>query len=321
MRLVPVCVIVAIAVAAAGAEADDARVRKEFESADYTVTWGDAAAFDEQAELEVGDGNGHGFTLGWMRFHPDKEGVDVLTVGMALGRKLQYSKWPEDLAPVTVRRARMKKEAYIELLRSLAVVDSARLTPRGMGGGFRTSFDDFWVYARVAKDDKPLLDLNWAGYRSSLEAANNAKPAAAVSLARAAVGGLVFEDHEPTDEERRWASAKFARDWKKFADLEKVKGMELSHWWVRERYLIAIGVVGDNTALPALREILVKAPAVRHQHDLGEIDMSHSADRLTYYAINAVTRITKMDVRPRPVEEMDVEATRRKVLELLPESK
>jgi NADPH-dependent ferric siderophore reductase len=106
---------------------------------------------------------------------------------------------------------------------------------------------------------------------------------------------------------------------KKFRELENVKGMELSHSWVRERYTMAIGVIGDESALPALRDILERAPAERHKHDSPDIDMSNSQDRKVYYAINAITRLTKKDVRPKPVEEMDVEATRRKVLELLPD--
>ena len=39
--------------------------------------------------------------------------------------------------------------------------------------------------------------------------------------------------------------------------------------------------------------------------------------RCVYYAINAVTRLTKQDVRDKLVEEMDVEKTRQRVLEML----
>ena len=46
-----------------------------------------------------------------------------------------------------------------------------------------------------------------------------------------------------------------------------------------------------------------------------------SDGRCIYYAINAVTRLTKTDVREKPVEEMDIEKTRFKVLELLKEKK
>ena len=43
--------------------------------------------------------------------------------------------------------------------------------------------------------------------------------------------------------------------------------------------------------------------------------------RPAYYAINAITRILKKDVREKPVEEMDIEKTRKKVLELLKDIK
>ena len=37
--------------------------------------------------------------------------------------------------------------------------------------------------------------------------------------------------------------------------------------------------------------------------------------RVKDYAINAITRLTKQDVRERPVEEMNVEKTRQRVLD------
>jgi len=130
-----------------------------------------------------------------------------------------------------------------------------------------------------------------------------AKPRAAVRLAWEAVKGLDIKDHTLTDGERAWASAKFARDWKKF------KGLEF-HWWVRERYIETVGVVGDKAALPVLRDILAADPP-----------WGASDGRCVYYAINAVTRLTKKDVRDKPVEEMDIEKTRQKVLDLIKDKK
>jgi hypothetical protein len=62
-----------------------------------------------------------------------------------------------------------------------------------------------------------------------------------------------------------------------------------------------IGVAGNASALPILRDALGGDPK----------------NRCVYYAINAVTRLTGKDVRTQPTEEMDVEVTRRKVLQLL----
>jgi hypothetical protein len=62
-----------------------------------------------------------------------------------------------------------------------------------------------------------------------------------------------------------------------------------------------VGVVGNAAAVPTLRGILARDPK----------------DRTVYFAINAITRLTGKDVRDMPIEDMDVEKTRRKILELL----
>jgi hypothetical protein len=191
----------------------------------------------------------------------------------------------------------MKPGAYAALLRDLALVAAAELHPverNSMSGSSR----DFWVSARLTANKTALVDLDWAGYWGSMDEVNFAKPQAAVMLAREAVKGLDFKDHTLTGEERGWASAKFARDWKKMKHSD-------FHWWVRERYIMMIGVVGNALALSALRDALQGDPK----------------DRCVYYAINAITRLTKKDVRDKPVEEMNVEKTRRRVLEILQDKK
>jgi hypothetical protein len=85
-------------------------------------------------------------------------------------------------------------------------------------------------------------------------------------------------------------------------------------WWVRERYIRTIGVVGDEAALPVLREILTADPPKGEPRDPKD-------GRCIYSSINAVTRLTKKDVRNKPVEEMDIETTRKKVLELIDQKK
>jgi hypothetical protein len=136
---------------------------------------------------------------------------------------------------------------------------------------------------------------------------NYARPQAATILAREAIKGLDFKDHALTEADRAWASAKFGRDWKTIKDAD-------FHWWVRERYIVTIGIVGDATALPTLRDILAAEPPK-------EKSQRASDDRIVYHAINAVTRLTKKDVRDKPVEEMDLEKSRRAVLELLRDKK
>jgi hypothetical protein len=285
-----------------GAEPDDERAKEQFRSENYTVVWGTAPVYETDAELEIDDGSGHGGILRWIRFRPVKDGVDVLSIEFDEGWQPYESKWPPDSAPVAVTRARLQPAAYAALLRDLAFVDSAKLTPVEQKG-FTSSSNDFWVHARLATRDKTLLDLSWAGYEGSRAEVKFAKPQAAVHLAKEAVKVLDFRKHTLTEEDRAWASAKFARDWMKFEGLE-------FHWWVRERYIETVGMVGDKAALPILRDILATDPPKGKPRDASD-------GRCVYYAINAVTRLTKKDIRHKPVEEMDIEMTRQEVLDLL----
>jgi hypothetical protein len=287
------------------AEADRASVRTYFMSENYTATWGAARSIDPTAELDVCDGNGHGARLGWMRFRPGPDGVDVLSIRYALGWRSYNTAWPMDDAPVTVTRARMPAADYAALLRNLAAVDAVTLRPPERSTFGRSTLN-FWASARVTAGDRTLVDLDWAGYWADSEEPEFARPVAAVGLAHAATKGLDFKAHTLTPADRAWASNKFARDWK------RMKGKS-DYWWVREMAVITIGVVGDPGAYPTLREILATTKKDRSE--------DASASRCVYYAINAVTRLTGKDVRDKPVEGMDIEKIRRKALDLLPLAK
>ena len=170
---------------------------------------------------------------------------------------------------------------------------SAELTRiKRLSGHLSTA--DFWVYARVTPNDEKPIDLEWAGYEGSLGEADYAQPRAAVCLAREAVKGLDFTEHALTEEERVWASMKFARDWKRIESRQ-------FYWWVRERYIVMIGIVGDSAALPTLRGILE----------------GNAHERCVRYAIDAVTRLTKKDVRDITAGAINIENSRRKILDLL----
>ena len=73
-------------------------------------------------------------------------------------------------------------------------------------------------------------------------------------------------------------------------------------------------MVGDEAVLPLLREVLATEPLQGKPRE-------SSDGRRVYYAINAVTALMKKDVRDRPVEEMDIETVRLKVLDLIKEKK
>ena len=74
MRALSTCFALVLACSAHGAEPDNERAKKQLKSDNYTVTWGKAPTYEAEAELEIGDGNGHGGWLSWMRFRPGKEG-------------------------------------------------------------------------------------------------------------------------------------------------------------------------------------------------------------------------------------------------------
>jgi hypothetical protein len=294
MRLMPLAFALFVALITSPARGDPDRVRKLLESDLYTVTWDAPAAVAPAAVLEVGYGSGHGGSLTWLRFQPGKDGVDILSIRLDKGRKAFYSKWPPDTANVSIQRGRLPAAAYGDLLRDLAIVAAAqvKVTPKDPAAplSFSMTSNDFWVSTRLLKDQKPLLDLDWCGYEGSREAIQTTE----------------WKDGKLTEAERQWASRKFARDWKAYADKE-------FYWWVCERSIITVGVVGDRSAVPLLLEILTADAEIKSAES--------PRHRRAYYAINAITRLTGKDLREKPVEEMDLAATRRKVLEAMKDEK
>ena len=299
MRLFLLWFATLFAISVFGDEPNIDQVKKKFKGGAYTVTWGTPAIFDVNSELEIGNGNGHGFTLGWLRFLPGKDGVEVISLQFKEDKKHYKSKWPLDNESTVITHTKMKQETYASLLHDLAIADSAQLEKTPQLKASITS-SDFWVYAQLNLNKKTLLDYNWAGYRSTFDDIAYTKPQAMVALAQEAIKGLEFKEYVLTEADRRWASEKFIRDIKVLSNMQFT-------WWVKERYIIMIGSVGDITALPALRDFLRMN--------------AEPTNRLVYYAINAITRITKKDVRDKPVEEMDLEKTLPKILELLNEIK
>jgi|GEM_PF-3807106 len=286
--------ILATTTAGLSAADDFDHVRKLLTSDSYTITWSEPAKYDVNATLEIGIAFGHSGYLQWLWFRPVEDGVDVLAITRESRWAQYHSKWPPDKVSVEVRQARLTADAYWQLLKEIAVVDSARFKPVELDS---TSFssNDFWAQARLSTKEKHDLALQWAGYESSLHEADYAKPKAITQLARDAVKGLEFRDHTLTKQQRAMCSEKFIRDWAHFQKDD-------SYWFVQETSIRTIGVTGDRTALPLLTQVL----------KTGDAD-----DRSVYLAINAITRITGKDVRDKPVEEMDVAQVRDKVLKML----
>lgn len=292
-------IIVLVGIAASAA-ADVARVKELLKSDDYVVAWGTAPVFDSEAELEIGAGNGHGGTFRAIRFLPSENGVDILEITHE-DRTPYRSTWPPDVAPVEVRRARMSMDVYRALLADLATVSSARLSSTADPLSSTLSTDNFWVAARLTSKDKTHFDFDWCDYPGNQQSAKSAKAEAAVTLCREAMKKLKFEVITPTTEDRRWASTRFNRDWKKYRGSDR-------YWWVRERAIITIGVVGDRSVYPTLLEILSTPTADKDSN-------SHCV----YYAVNATVRLTKTEVRTKPVEELNLKEIAPKAIALLEE--
>jgi hypothetical protein len=275
----------------------DKSIRDKFVSEEYSVSWAKVRDFPKDVDLRIGYGSGHGGTLGWVWFRPSGPHIEVLSVGLDEGWNPYKSKWQPDIVPISVKRGILEPSKYAALLRQLAIVDSARLSRMPQNSASSTSAN-FWVAAEVARDESNLMSLDWAGYSGSFDEVEYTKPKIAVDLAKEAISKLDLVEHILNPGERGRISARFVEDWNKYRNRK-------FYWWVRERGIMIAGVLGDNASLPTLVEIL----SGKVKGDPG--------DRLIYYAINAVTRITGKDVRPKPVEEMDLEIAQKKVLELV----
>ncbi|MGL6096854.1 MAG: hypothetical protein ACRC7O_13790 [Fimbriiglobus sp.] len=219
------------------ADPDPAQLEKFFDAKNVRVAWKAVPAPDPSSTLEISDGAGHG-DFRWLRFRPGKAGVEVLSIeSPSLLRATG-----EKSLPVTVRRAVLKPQVYAALLHYIATVDAADVQKIPRNEGFFSSAD-IWCHARMADKDKVLVDLEWTGYIASEDVAHYARPQATVTLARLAIGKLKFEKYELTAADRDWASEKVARDCKRFAG-------EKSTWWVEERSLALVAVVGNGKDLP-----------------------------------------------------------------------
>jgi hypothetical protein len=300
-----VAVLLVLTGVAAAAPPSD-RVREHLRGEHVTVAWGEPAAVPATAELEVGDGGGHGGLLRGLRFRPGKDRVEVLSLELDEGRQPYTTPWPPDRATLAVRRAELRPDAYAALLADVAAVTAAQVT-RVERNFVDTTTANVWYHARLSDGPKVVADLDWAGYLSSDEEVKYAQPRAVVHLARSAADGLAFKDHTLTPADRSWVSETFARDWKRYRGSDH-------HWWVRERLIQLAGHAGDKAALPTLSDILAAPLPEDRRRGASEL-------RCVYHAINAATRLAGEDRRTRPVEELDLGANRRRVLDLLPDRK
>ncbi|HKB15081.1 MAG TPA: hypothetical protein VKF62_03400, partial [Planctomycetota bacterium] len=177
--------------------------------------------------------------------------LDLEYLGTSLGRK----------APPTVnaRLGRLSRPEYAEVLRDLARIEAARLVsnPRDEWQLSWGSTADFWASIRVARGEAVQFEDEWCGYPNGTDEVRYAKVEAAVARVLEAVREAEAAAHEPTAEERLWASRRFIRDWK------RLEGLAGGYQWVRGRCPYLLASVGDDAALGFIHPLTVVHVRVR----------------------------------------------------------
>ena len=171
-------------------------IRKSFTSKDYSVAWGRRPHYPTTAQLEIGLGNGHGGTLKWIRFVPGGSSVRVLMISLAK-EHLGYS---GPLLAVKVSEGQLASRKYRLLLNKLAIIASARLKPIPRMS-VTSSSSDFWSSVRLRDSGTKVLDLDFAGYSSSLDEIKYVKPETSVELSEKALASVKFNDNQLTAED------------------------------------------------------------------------------------------------------------------------
>lgn len=268
----------------------------------YSVAWGERAECDPlKTELDIGYGSSWPQSLLWLRFWPTNTGARILSISFK-SKELSYdSTWPPDAAFVAVESALLNSETYTHLLRCVSAIDSARLTSN-VKGFEKFSSNSLWVAARAIEGNGALINMNWAGRISNRAEIDYAKPLAAVNFVQKRMPEAALQAHVITDSDREWASQKFLRDWEWLNEKSQ-------YWWLRELYIETIGMVGNASVVPSLLQIV----SAGCDHPSPQVD---EKSRCVYLAINAITRLTGVEVRDMPVEEMNITVARKKVLNI-----
>lgn len=262
----------------------------------YRVEWKDPAVLEPSRELVLGSGSGHGSMLTWQRLRPKDDGVEILSIEFRGNRKPYQTKWGPDAGQAVLQRSSLAKDDYAALLAVIGMIRAASIVEVSTNHFFSTS-GDFYVFVQAPEPRDRGYLAEYAGYQGTSGERRYAKPTAIERCVRDVLKKVEWTRGEPTAEDRAWVGRKFVDDWTRINQIE-----EKGYWWVQESALQLVGLAGDASALPVLTEIIRD----------GKAD-----DRKTYYAINAATRLCGTDVRDKPVETMDIDATRAKLLPLL----
>ncbi|MCI0587502.1 MAG: carboxypeptidase-like regulatory domain-containing protein [Planctomycetes bacterium] len=264
----PAFAILALTQAAVGQDSVPSRPTSLMEGKTFTTEWREAPEWEPETEVDVGSASGHGGNLRWIRLRPAGEEVEVLNLeyqGRSLGRKAPPA--------VTAKLGRLSRSAYAEVLHDLVRIEAARLVREPPSRSRWSTTGDFWASIRIARGDAVRFEDEWCGYPNSTDEARYAKVAAAVARVQSAVRDAEAASHEPTAEERLWASGRFIRDWKRH------EGRGGGYRWVRERSPLLVASVGDDASLGVLDSFTVVHVRV---HDGDGMPLPHASVQVSW---------------------------------------
>ncbi len=197
--------------------------------------------------LDFEYGDGHGGTLGWLRFDVDAATTAVESISWRTTRRsvppggevLRAVIPTQDVLPL------------VQLVRALAdtKVERRPLDEHGTTVEIWGSSRDFFVLARaVDRHGNERLLREYAGYEGSLSQTTSVPIECVVRRARRLVESLESMERVPPD---RWRATHLSDAFRRNAAFVTEK----FHWWVLERSLLALESLGNLSALPTLLEL------------------------------------------------------------------
>ncbi|MBI4243816.1 MAG: hypothetical protein HY606_06970 [Planctomycetes bacterium] len=287
----------------------------------FTVSYPDSFYdFPNDSTIEIGSGAGHSNLLRWYKFEPDGDTIKILSILFTYNPKIKGNKFPPDEVSIKCTQGIISLSKYCEFKQLIAFIQSAKIVKSiktekhidpvtgkvKMGATTWTTSANFWSNIQVLnKDGNEILSDNFSGYEGSRTEPEYAKSNACIKAANDFLRDIKLIECNLKDKDKIWATSKFKRDYTKFL-------LGKDYWWIFQRYILMSGIACNIQILPMLKTILL-------QCENNDPAVSKMKDNISYYAINATTRLTGKDVRIPPIENMDIPVVRKLVLDQLEE--
>ncbi len=263
----------------------------------YELVRGKAIAFPRmEAVLEWERGSGHGGSLEFYRAEWHAEELHVTRLALEPDRRRYATPYPLDEPEATLVTTKLPAPDALEALELVRRAIGLRLKERELdplkGRRYSSSSADFHSRLTVSVGNVTLFDESYTGYPS-----NRSQPEYLSLRVAERVLWELLRDSE-------WKPATDSETARKRL-LTRISDFAKDGWWVKDRLLQILGVVGDERFLPFLQ--------ARIEDELPT--NSIGATRTLYYALNAYARLSKLDLRPDKPETMDVREVRAAYLE------